>query len=87
MPQEVVWNYDHEEAKGRVAISENPYGYGPSFTVTAPAGTEYTGCIDLFHFVPDHEGCLQLIIDGIGDSAQTFHTRFYPDGRVETFSE
>jgi hypothetical protein len=53
---------------------------------------EAPGFIDLFHFAGDddaegREGCLQIVVDPVTGQGNTFHARFWPDGRVNTFSE
>jgi hypothetical protein len=83
----VRYTFDTTEAKGQVELWRGAFGV--RFTVTSPDGVEYSGFLDLFHFVPgaDHLGCFQVVVDPVGGEGGTFHARFYPDGRVETITE
>jgi hypothetical protein len=81
----LTFTFDSEDGVGTVVFNDGEYG--PGFTVKAPDGTEYTGFIDLFHFKPGEENCLQIVVDPVQGDHDTFHARFYPDGRVVTYVE
>jgi hypothetical protein len=84
-PATVTFTFDSEDGVGTVVFNDG--AYGPGFTVRAPDGTEYTGFIDLFHFKQGEENCLQIVVDPVQGDHDTFHARFYPDGRVVTYVE
>lgn len=80
--ESLTLKYDSPDAKGKVEISRG--AWGPNFDVITRDGVRWPGTIDLYKLNGEDTAFI-LTVDL--PSGKTHHTRFYNDGRVETFIE
>jgi hypothetical protein len=74
--------YDSPDAKGTVVMSRGTWG--PNFDVIASNGIRWPGTIDLYKLNGEDTA---FVLAVALPSGETHHTKFYNDGRVETFTE
>jgi len=83
--RKVVFKFRSRSAFGAVTISRDFYGV--AFSVAA-RGVKYKGFLDLYHLAAtdNKERFLQVVVDGIGDRAETAHFRVFPNGTTATLA-